>query len=157
MKCYVKLLDKAAKWPVYATDGAACADLHAVRIYGVTPRTITYGTGLAFALDPGTAMFIYSRSGDGFSRGIRLANCVGVIDSDYRGEVLVKVRHDNLLRGLAAWAFLKLLPKSRWVALAAGRRIAQAAIMPVERCEFVRAHELGETTRGAGGFGSTGQ
>ena len=157
MKCSVKFLDNSAKWPVYATDGAACADLHAVRIYGVSPRTITYGTGLAFALEPGTAMFIYSRSGDGFSRGIRLANCVGVIDSDYRGEVLVKIHHDSLLRGLAAWVFLKLLPKSRWTALAEGRRIAQAVVMPVERCGFVRSHDLGDTGRGTGGFGSTGR
>lgn len=157
MKCHVKFLDKSAKWPVYATDGSACADLHAVRICEVSLRTITYGTGLAFALEPGTAMFIYSRSGDGFSRGVRLANCVGVIDSDYRGEVLVKIRHDNLISGLAAWAFLKLLPKSRWAALAAGRRIAQAVVMPVERCEFARSHDLGATKRGMGGFGSTGQ
>ena len=157
MKCHVKFLDKSAKWPVYATEGAACADLHAVRICGVGLRTITYGTGLAFALEPGTAMFIYSRSGDGFSRGVRLANCVGIIDSDYRGEVLVKIRHDNLLRGLVAWAFLKLLPKSRWTALAVGRRIAQAVVMPVERCEFVRSHDLGATKRGMGGFGSTGR
>ena len=157
MKCYVKFLDTSAKWPVYATEGAACVDLHADRIRGVSPRTITYGTGLAFALEPGTAMFIYSRSGDGFSRGVRLANCVGVIDSDYRGEVLVKIRHDNLFRGLAAWVSLKLLPRSRWTALAVGRRIAQAVVMPVERCEFVRSHDLGDTGRGVGGFGSTGQ
>ena len=85
-------------------------------------------------------MFIYSRSGMAAGYDVRLANCVGVIDSDYRGEVAIMLSADNGLTTLAK-----------------GARVAQAVIMPVPKVSFVEVDELSETERGQGGFGSTGQ
>lgn len=85
-------------------------------------------------------MLIFSRSGHGFNYGARLANCVGVIDSDYRGEVKVKITCDE----------------SRGIVMERGARIAQAMIVPVPRVHFDEVAELSPTERGTGGFGSTG-
>ena len=86
-------------------------------------------------------MLVYSRSGHGFKYGVRLANCVGVIDSDYRGEVGVKLTADQTSEGF----FVRN-----------GDRIAQAMIVPVDRVEFEEVEKLSDTDRGTGGFGSTG-
>lgn len=90
----VKIKKKAhedAVMPTYATDGAACFDLYAAAIKDTIKDTINntviYDTGLQFEIPQGAVMMIYSRSGHGFKKGIHLANCVGVIDSDYRGNV----------------------------------------------------------------------
>lgn len=83
---------------------------------------------------------VCSRSGHGFNYGVRLSNCVGVIDSDYRGEVMVKLHNDS--------------EDTYWVE--AGDRIAQAYIVPVPRVVFEVAEQLSITERGNGGFGSTG-
>lgn len=143
----VKRLTETAKPPVYATAGAACFDLHADAPPGFPPvmtlpagSSIDIPTGLAFEIPAGFCMRIYSRSGHGFKNGVRLANCVGVIDSDYRGEVRVKLTNDG----------------RRDVAIAYGDRIAQAEIVPVHLAEFIEVDELSETARGEGGFGSTG-
>lgn len=88
-------------------------------------------------------MLIFSRSGHGFTHGIRLSNCVGVIDSDYRGEVSVKLQSDTVL----PYGALKILR---------GDRIAQALILPIPKIEFEEVSNLTETQRGANGFGSTG-
>ena len=85
-------------------------------------------------------MMVYSRSGHGFKSGIRLANGTGVIDSDYRGEVMVKMHNDG----------------SSAVLITAGERIAQAMIVPVSQVELTVVDELSDTARGSGGFGSTG-
>jgi len=137
MQVKVEKLYASAQLPVYGSAGAACFDLYAHNDRGDG----VFGTGLAFEVPEGHVMLIYSRSGHGFKHGIRLANCVGVIDSDYRGEVVVKLHHD---RG----GFLPLL---------CGERIAQAMIVPVDRVTFVESDELSGTERGAGGFGSTGK
>ena len=84
-------------------------------------------------------MMIYSRSGHGFNWGVRLANCVGVIDSDYRGEVKVKLQADGCA-----------------MTVSKHDRIAQAMIIPVPKVQFTEVEALSETVRGAGGFGSTG-
>ena len=85
-------------------------------------------------------MLIYSRSGHGFKNDVRLANCVGVIDADYRGELMVKLTGDT-------YGQLTIKP---------GDRIAQAMLVPVMKVHFKEVQELSETVRGAGGFGSTG-
>ncbi len=143
-----KRIHEDAILPERATDGAACFDLRAIlpqlpskktRIDAGSARTIR--TGLAFEIPPGFAMMIYSRSGHGFKCGVRLANCVGVIDSDYRGEVQVRLTND----GESAF----------WVN--EGDRIAQAMLVPVPAVEIFEAAELSDTERGTGGFGSTGK
>lgn len=91
-------------------------------------------------------MIVFSRSGQGFNFDTRLANCVGVIDSDYRGEVLVKLTCDKDRPDHMAPYFVS-----------PGDRVAQAMVLPVERVAFMWADELSETDRGAGGLGSTGK
>lgn len=140
MKVKIKKLHQEAKMPTYATDGSACFDLYAAEArhhrYVRTDKNDTFETGLAFEIPEGHVMLVYSRSGHGFKEGATLVNSVGIIDSDYRGEVSVKLN----------------------VPIKAGvsDRIAQAMIIPVERVSFELTDELTDTERGAGGFGSTG-
>lgn len=144
----IKKLHPDAVVPTYATDGSACFDL-----YALIPspyccekveynKPITFRTGLAFEIPEGWVMRIYSRSGHAFNNGVRLSNCVGIIDSDYRGEVKVKLIHDSLCGKLE---------------IIHGDRIAQAEITPMYRTSFTVVEDLSETTRGPGGFGSTGK
>lgn len=144
MELKVKKLHPEAIVPRYATDGAACFDLHAVgvqRALRVTPgEAITFATGLAFEMPPGHALLVFSRSGHGFNQDTRLANCVGVIDSDYRGEVKVRLTADSR-QGLVVHN---------------GDRIAQAMIVELPFVQLKLVDELTATARGAGGFGSTG-
>lgn len=155
----IKRLHRDAILPTYATDGAACFDLYALggtnrMTHAIYPGDkVLFPTGLAFEVPPGWALMIYSRSGHGFNNDIRLANCVGVIDSDYRGEVLVKLTSDQHLGpfGLADAI------QATCMAVRAGDRIAQAMLVPAPRVAFVEVDELTTTTRGTGGFGSTGQ
>jgi dUTP pyrophosphatase len=143
MKVRVKKLHPNAVIPKYATGGAACFDLQTVESAPAmfAGSGAVFRTGLSFEIPAGYVMMVYSRSGHAFKNGIRLANCVGVIDSDYRGEVMVKLHHDG--NGL--------------VPFAAGDRIAQAMIIPVHTVELEEADDLSETDRGEGGFGSTGK
>lgn len=147
MKLKFKKLHSAAVTPKLATEGAACFDLHAIlpdwATHGVelsNTNAVIFSTGLAFEVPEGFALMVYSRSGHGFKHGVRLANCVGVIDSDYRGEVCVKLTADEV-------GSLKVFQ---------GARIAQAMLVAVPRVELVECSELAGTARGAGGFGSTG-
>lgn len=138
-----KRLHADAIAPTYATDGSACFDLYTWHT-AYTDRSAGYvALGLSFEIPPGHAMFVFSRSGHGFRHATRLANCVGVIDSDYRGEVRVQLRYDG--SDDAAPSF------------SPGSRIAQACILPVERVELVEVDDLSSTARGEGGFGSTGE
>ena len=144
MQLKIKRLHPQAIIPKHATDGAACFDLHACideMETLVSGMAEDFGTGLAFEVPPGYALMVYSRSGHGFKHGVRLANCVGVIDSDYRGEVRVRLNVDG------SGNLLHVKP---------GDRIAQAMLIPVPRVELVEVHDLSETARGAGGLGSTG-
>ena len=159
MNIKIRKLHPGAIVPTYGTAGAAAFDLYAATVektlvaepYEVggdrydsyrDDFPITAGTGLAFEIPEGYAMFIYSRSGHGFKHGVRLANCVGVIDSDYRGEVMVKLTTDD--------------PDTR-LDIASGDRVAQAVILPVPQVVFEVVDELTPTARGTGGFGSTGK
>lgn len=139
----VKRLHPDAQIPKYQSAGAACFDLHAVMdaaaiVSGASPLTVR--TGLAFEIPPGHVLLVYSRSGDGFNRNVRLANCVGVIDSDYTGEVQVKLTGDY----------------SAMMTVEPGQRIAQAMLVKLPDVTIVEVTELAETERGANGFGSTG-
>lgn len=136
MKIKVRRLHPRAVIPSFATDGSAAFDLVAVKRDGQV-----YDTGLAFEIPHGYAMFIYSRSGMGFKDNTRLSNCVGVIDSDYRGEVKVKLTRDD----------------DRPITAQVGDRVAQAVVMRLPKVEFEEVSELTKTDRGEGGFGSTGK
>lgn len=129
--------------PVYASEGAAGADLRAAlaETLVVTPggRALV-PTGLVLEIPPGFEGQVRARSGLALKKGLALANGVGTIDADYRGEVGVVVVN------------LGTEP----VTLARGDRIAQLVIAPVARAVFEDAPDLGGTARGAGGFGSTG-
>lgn len=127
--------------PQYATSGAACFDISSVA-GGEVPakQSYTFDTGLQFEIPDEHVMMVYSRSGHGFKHGVRLINCVGVLDSDYRGNLFVKLSNDSDLS----------------FTVTAGDRIAQAMIIPVFTVGFTVCDELSDTARGAGGFGSTG-
>ena len=156
MQIKIKKLHKDIATPKYATDGSACFDIQCfvapVEVKGeILPvvtelnngDTITFSTGLQFEIPENHVMLVYSRSGHGFNNNVRLSNCVGVIDSDYRGELKVKLIGDFTNRAAP------LLVKS-------GDRIAQALILPVQQVMFEEVQELSTTDRGEGGFGSTG-
>ena len=131
--------------PFYATPGSAAMDLHAcideaVAIPSGGRRMIP--TGLAIALpSPDYVALVYARSGLGIKHGVAPANCVGVIDSDYRGEIIVGLQNSG---------------ESEFT-VRPGDRIAQLMIAPVVRANLQMVEELDETARGAGGFGSTGK
>jgi len=138
----IKKLHDLAVTPSYASSGAGCFDLAAsesVMIHSGSSQPI--GTGLAFEIPDNHVMLIFSRSGHGFKHGLRLSNSVGVIDSDYRGEVKISLHNDH--------------PHTAY-AVAIGERIAQALVLPVKRQTFELVKELSTTTRGSKGFGSTG-
>ena len=136
----VKKLHPDALLPEYQSAGAACFDLHTTHADDIAANGATvFHTGLAFEIPEGHVMLVFSRSGHGFKAGVRLANCVGVIDSDYRGEVMVKLTSDG-----------------GELHVSAGDRIAQAMIVPVPRVRLEWTEQLGDTVRGHGGMGSTG-
>lgn len=142
---HYKLLDPRAKAPAYATPGAAAADLCALLD---APLTLAPGqramvpTGLAIELPgPDCVALIYARSGLAVKHGVTLSNGVGVIDSDYRGELRVGL----INQGDAPYT------------IEPGERIAQLCIAPVYQADFIEAAALSDTGRGAGGFGSTGR
>lgn len=147
MKCKLHLMNELAQMPRYATDGSGCFDIFPSLPAGES-RTVSAGrpqsfpTGLKVAVDEGQVMLAFSRSGHGFNNDIRLANCVGVIDSDYRGELGVKLTADDSQNSRT---------------FTRDDAIAQALIIPVEKVEFILCteDELGETERGEGGMGST--
>lgn len=141
MNIKIKQLHPDAQPPRYATHDAAAFDLVALESAEIPPMfAATVRTGLAFEIPPGYGMQILSRSGHGFKHGVRLSNCTGLIDPDYRGEVMVRLHND----GDAPFE------------VEAGDRIAQAMIVQAPRVTFQWADDLSSTTRGDGGFGSTG-
>lgn len=142
MKVKVKRLYESAKLPTYATDGSGCFDIYTM-LNGDTDYNAphTYSTGLAFEIPEDHVMLIFSRSGHGFKSDVRLSNCVGVIDSDYRGELKIKLTCDKQGWGLE---------------VNAGDRIAQGMVIPYKKVQFEEVKELSETVRGTGGMGSTG-
>lgn len=141
MQIKIKKLNENAITPAYATEGAACFDISASEYAHIKAgEQQVIGTGLSFEIPEGFVMMVYSRSGHGFKWGVRLGNGTGVIDSDYRGELKVCLRNDG-----AVGMFVEV-----------GDRIAQAMIVPVPKVVFEEVEQLSETSRGSGGFGSTG-
>lgn len=139
----VKLLNHRAKPPAYASTGAAGADLCVLTDGPVTIRpgeSVMLHTGLAFAIPEGYVGLVCARSSMGAKRGLAPANKVGVIDSDYRGEVMICLHNHGALSQVVE----------------DGERVAQLVVVPCMAAQFAQADELDGTRRGAGGFGSTG-
>ena len=143
----VKILDERMRdqLPAYGTPGSAGLDLRACidgAIEIAPGQTVLVPTGLAiYVEDPRYAAFILPRSGLGHKHGIVLGNLVGLIDSDYQGQLMVSTWN----RGSTAF---KLEPMER---------LAQLVVMPVQQVELKVVEEFAESSRGAGGFGSTGR
>lgn len=144
MNISVKKLRPGAKLPAFGSPEAAGADLYAciAEPVAIAPgETKFVPTGLAMALPVGYVGLIYARSGLACKQGLAPANKVGVIDSDYRGEFIVALyNHGSMERTISN-----------------GDRIAQLVVTPILMPQYVEAEELNDTTRGSGGFGSTGK
>ena len=139
----VKKLNPNARLPVYGSEFAAGADLCACLDAPLTiapGETVFVHTGLAMEIPVGYAGLVYARSGLASKRGLAPANKVGVIDSDYRGELMVALHNHGSVPQI----------------IEPGDRVAQFLIMPVITANFIEVDSLDETERGAGGFGSTG-
>lgn len=143
MNIKYKKLNDLAKVPTRGSESAAGYDLYAAtdREVSLFPHTTQLiGVGLAFELPDGYFGAVYARSGLASKKGLRPANCVGVVDSDYRGEVMVALHNDS----------------DHIMTIDVGERIAQLVLMPYVNMTFEEAEELDNTQRGEGGFGSTG-
>lgn len=140
----VKKLDERAVLPSYGSAYAAGADLYALTDGEVSFRpgeTKFVRTGIALEIPAGFVGLVYARSSLACKRGLAPANKVGVIDADYRGEIMVALHnHSGEVQSVAS-----------------GERIAQLVVAPFLRAEFRESDELSETVRGEGGFGSTGK
>lgn len=139
----IKKIRENAVLPTYGSDWAAGADLYACLPGDLTvmPGSTEFiPTGLAMEIPAGYAGFIYARSGLSCKQGLAPANKVGVIDADYRGEIMVALHNHS----------------KEPVTVKNGERISQIVIAPYIRADFKEAAELSDTVRGEGGFGSTG-
>lgn len=138
----IKKVEDSATIPARGSDYAAGYDLYSNDISVSIPAggTKMIGTGVCMEIPEGYAGFVYARSGLASKRGLRPANCVGVIDSDYRGEIKVALHNDS----------------SETQTVYLDDRIAQIVIAPFLAVDFNVVDELDETKRGEGGFGSTG-
>ena len=139
----IKKLNENAKIPTYGSSAAAGADLYACEAEEVTiapNETKLIHTGIAMEIPEGLVGLIYARSGLASKKGLAPANKVGVIDSDYRGEIMVALHNHG----------------TQEQTVSNGERIAQIVFAPYYAAEFTVVEELNDTARGAGGFGSTG-
>jgi len=140
----VKKLDKRAILPTYGSPSAAGADVYALIDNELTleaGQTTLVHTGIAMEIPEGFVGLIYARSGIATKRGLAPANKVGVIDSDYRGEIMVALHNHS----------------DKPQSITDGERIAQLVIAPYLTANFVESESLEDTLRGDGGFGSTGK
>lgn len=143
MNMNIKKLDSVAKIPTRGSSSAAGYDLYGVNVkeIDIEPHTtVKIGTGLAMEIPEGYFGAIFARSGLATKKGLRPANCVGVVDSDYRGEVIVALHNDS----------------NETVTVFPQDRIAQLVVMPYLNVDFTEVKDLDSTERGSGGFGSTG-
>jgi dUTP pyrophosphatase len=143
MKVRIKKLNPSAVIPTYSKDGDAGMDLVATSIISETTNYVTYGTGLAMEIRDGFVGLVFPRSSIR-KYDLALTNCVGVIDSGYRGELQAtfnKINHHKI----------------RVDDYKVGDRIAQIIIIPHPQIEFEEVEELSDSERGEGGFGSTGK
>lgn len=139
----IKLASQNAVVPTYGSECAAGMDLYSSDTYSIAPgETVLVHTGISMEIPDGYFGAIYPRSGLATKQGLRLANCVGVVDSDYRGEIMVALHNDS-----ATTQTVELHD-----------RIAQMVIQPYVKPQMFEAvNELSETERGLGGFGHTGR
>ena len=143
MKVKIKKVRKNAVIPSYATVGAAGMDMYTANEEPITLKPLQrelIPLGVSIELEEGYVAYIFPRSGLASKKGITLSNCVGVIDSDYRGEIMASLMN-------ASYEDYEVQP---------GDRVCQTVIMPVEKAELVEVQELSSTDRGKGGFGHTG-
>ena len=144
LKVKIKKLNDKAMLPTYGSPYAAGADLYACldEETAIEPgKTVFIKTGLSMEIPVGYAAFIYARSGLACKKGLAPANKVGVVDCDYRGEVMVALHnHSDIAQTVCP-----------------GERIAQLVIAPYYTADFEEADALSDTVRGEGGFGSTGR
>ena len=143
MQVKIKKLDERAKIPTYATEYSAGADVYMMDGDSVTVNpheTVMIRTGFAIEIPEGYAGLIFARSGLASKRGLAPANKVGVIDPDYRGEVMVSLHNHGTVSQT----------------IEPGERIAQLVITPYLTARFLETDTLSDTVRGIGGFGSTG-
>lgn len=139
---FIKLKENAIV-PAYGTEYSAGADLYALPDGDITVgpgQTVLIHTGIAMQIPEGYGGFIFARSGIATKRGLAPANKVGVVDSDYRGEIMVSLYNHS--------------PQTQTIA--SGERVAQMVIMPYLKAEFTESEALDDTLRATGGFGSTG-
>jgi dUTP pyrophosphatase len=138
----VQVLLGSGAVPAYAHPGDAGADLHSAESHVLAPgQRATVGTGVSIALPDGYVGFVVPRSGLAMRHGLTIVNSPGTVDAGYRGEIRI-----TLLNTDAAESFV----------IEPGDRIAQLIVMPVSRAEFVPVETLPGSSRGEGGFGSTG-
>lgn len=144
MKVYFKKLDPRAKIPTYGTNYSAGADLRALIDNPITimpNESVLIHTGVAVSIPIGYVGLVYARSGISCKRGLAPSNKVGVIDADYRGEIMVSLHnHSTTEQTIEPY-----------------ERIAQMVITPFIHCEYAETDNLDDTERGSGGFGSTGR
>ncbi len=158
MDVKIKLVHPEAKMPTYGTSGAGAFDFYAVGVpeWGVAlnPRLPYYifETGVQIEVPKDHVLLMFSRSGQGFNHNVTLSNCVGVIDSDYRGNLRVKLSKNHLDFDA------KQDPDAVWDAtvIYPGDRIAQGIIIPYPKINFQIVDQLSDTVRGTGAYGSTG-
>ena len=143
MKIKIKKLDSRAIIPTLGSEFSAGSDLYAIldEDISIEPfETVFIHTGLAVEIPEGYAGLVYARSGLASKKGLAPANKVGVVDSDYRGELMVALHnHSKTAQTVSN-----------------GERVAQLVITPFLKAEYVESEELSDTSRGSGGFGSTG-
>lgn len=145
MKIAIKKTNDNARVPTYGSAGAAGADLYAclsekeIRIG--KGETVLIHTGIQMEIPEGYVGLVYARSGLATKKGLAPANKVGVIDSDYRGEIMVSLYNQS----------------DKEQTIENGERVAQIVIAPYLKADFFESNDLGETERGEGGFGSTGR
>lgn len=150
MNVKIKKLSENSVIPCYAKSGDAGLDLTATRRFYDEYGNICYGTGLAFEIPQGYVGLVFPRSSCSKNQLI-LSNSVGVIDSGFRGEVVVKFKPS-----LALDSHKCVTDRRFYGTYKVGERIAQMIIMPYPYIEFEEVDELSETERGTGGYGSTG-
>ena len=144
MKVKIKKLDERAIIPTYGTEFSAGADLYALldSAVKILPHETKFiHTGISIEIPVGYCGLVFARSSMGAKRGLAPANKVGVIDADYRGEIMVTLHNHSEITATVE----------------PSERIAQLAIVPFLKAEFEESADLSDTERGAGGFGSTGK
>lgn len=165
MKVKIQKLNKKAKMPMYAKPGDAGMDLVAISKKVDNDGNVVYGTGIAMEIPEGYVGLIFPRSSNA-KKDLLLSNCVGVIDSGYRGEITAKFKPTmSIHHPFKVWwqIFVRNLSNVNIPCTyvhneeyEVGDKIAQIIIMPYPQIEFELCDKLSETERGGGGYGSTG-